>query len=186
MKRSLQFSFFIASFCLVGVAHGSTLQRVDTEIIKAVKSENYRVLKNLLKKKNSSINDLGVDQKTALDIAVEIGNAKIAILLCRYGGHVTVADNKAYMNQLCKIESGKSWRKFIAILPIWTLFLCGVCTGLIFLLDSVYCVSAIYEALFWTSFCGYIVTTSYVNNFYLESKVFEHISKQNWVIRVLE
>ena len=52
-----------------------------------------------------------------MDVAVELGNIKLAILLSKYGGKVTRVDNQKYFKQM--LDSKMKFLRFgISILPL--------------------------------------------------------------------
>lgn len=93
MKKLLSILALIMIAFLAQASHPVIPVKTDSMLILAVKDGNYKFIKKLLKSGNAFVNELGIDQKTAMDIAVEFGDSKIAILLSKYGGKVTRADN---------------------------------------------------------------------------------------------
>jgi len=89
--------------------------KTDTLLIKSIKSGDRKTIKNLLKNRLVRINELGIDQKTAMDVAVEFGDAKTAILLSRYGGKMTRSDNVAEFKSMLSYRAKRFLISFIVM-----------------------------------------------------------------------
>ncbi len=118
MKKLISFLAFTMTALSVAASHPAIPVTIDPMLIKAVKNGNYKNVKNLLRSKTVLVNELGVDQKTALDIAVEFGDSKVAILLSKHGGKVTRADNSYEFKSMLR-HCGK--RKLITFVSMFLL-----------------------------------------------------------------
>lgn len=118
MKKLISVVFFSLVSLSVVPSHPVIPLKTDSMLIKAVKNGNYKSVKKLLKLDTVLVNELGIDQKTAMDIAVEFGDSKVAILLSKYGGKVTRADNSYEFKNMLR-HSGK--RKLIRFVSMFLL-----------------------------------------------------------------
>jgi hypothetical protein len=129
MKKLISFLAFTMIASFVGASHPLIPVKSDTLLIKTVKNGNYKNVKRLLKSGNVFVNELGVEQKTAMDVAVEFGDSKIAILLSKYGGKITRADNSDAFKSMLKYRGKRYFISFcfmflFAGLALWAFEAC--------------------------------------------------------------
>lgn len=118
MKKLISVLVFAVISLSAAASHPVIPVKTDPMLIQTVKHGNFKNVKRLLKSGNVLVNELGIDQKTAMDIAVEFGDSKTAILLSKYGGKVTRADNSHQFKSMLR-HCGK--RKLITFISMFLL-----------------------------------------------------------------
>jgi hypothetical protein len=185
---SKTFQFFCAFIALSGSVSINSFfgSKSDTQLIQAVKDDNRKLVKKLLKS-GVDVNELGEDCKTALDAAVEYGHAKIALDLIKRKARVTCQDNQNYIKDLCKAEA----KKKLILIPI-LLITCAV-VGAIFafpvmqvvmfdgaaisaLLYALYVPLAIIGVVGGYGLFGYTISLPF------QASSWSSRSKQNWML----
>jgi ankyrin repeat protein len=153
MKNLISLLAFAMISLSVAASHPVIPVKSDTMLIKAVRAGNIKDVKRLLKSNNRLVNQLGIDHKTAMDVAVEFGNSKIAILLSKHGGKVTRSDNSEAFKSMLKYRAKRYIISFVAMFLFAPL--------LIWALDITFnlaeCVSAAYYALAIPVLAGTVV-----------------------------
>lgn len=180
MKKLISFSLLFISAVLGAYAVPVIPVKSDTALIKAVKVGNRKEIKRLLKKEHVAVNEIGIDQKTAMDVAVEFGDAKTAMLLSKYNGKMTRADNVAEFKSMLKYRGKRLLISFAAMflfagLVFWAF---DVCVRLVSDISLTYLALAIPVGL------GLVVYSGYE-----WSRLFKGISmyskvEQNWMIQI--
>lgn len=181
MKKLILFGLFIVFTDTLTSATQSIIPvKRDTELIKAIKNSDMKTVKHLLKKKRVAVNEFGIDQKTAMDVAVEFGDAKSAILLSKYGGKMTRPDNVAEFRYMLKYRAKRLFISFMVMLlfapiAIWAFEVC---------VNLAEHVSAGYLALAIPAGVGIFVYSGYewsrlFKGFSMYSKI-----EQNWMIAI--
>lgn len=87
----------------------------DSLLSNAVVNNDYKMVKALLKSGKVHVNQMVQDNKTALDLAVEYGYTKIALLLAKYGGKITREDNLYHFKSVILRKSIGSIVKFFLL-----------------------------------------------------------------------
>ena len=154
------FSIFILFSVSVYANQSFVGQKSDTQLIQAVKAGNKKTVKKLLKS-GISVNSLGQDHKTALDLAVESGYVKIAIYLIEYGGKVTSVENQIALQSLLH-EYSQRYKFISRILAIVTCILAIPCVALVAaaamaqcgLVSAIFVIAAIVDvaSILWLDF----------------------------------
>jgi hypothetical protein len=186
-------SKIVQIFCAFMALSGSVVakqsflgQKTDTQLICAVKNGDRKAVKKLLKS-GAAVNELGEDNKTALDAAVEHGHAKIAIDLIKYDAKVTVQDNLKYLCVLCKEHSKNLWIRF----PIFIVFSAaavGIAAYLAFLgllFTGPFIITSYVYAVFFLSYCAAgAALVGYTISLPFQASVWSG-KAQNWMLSVL-
>lgn len=122
MSKTVQL-LAIFSLFLVSVSFAQSNIKEDTPLIKAIKADNKKEVKRILKS-GVDVNELGQDYKTALDVAVEHGHVDIAISLIKHKAKVTSEDNQKYVKSLIKskVIQLKAIRDLIVFFGVPVLF----------------------------------------------------------------
>lgn len=158
----------------------------DTVLIRAVRAGNLKLVKTLLKKEKVAVNEFGIDQKTALDVAVEYGNMKIAILLAKYDGKMTREDNAAEFTKLLNkrfifLSVIFDFLFNISIMPIclsgFLLLPIAICWEQALIIDKIAMVSMLIAGI--TIACTPLIVTALT---FKKVKRFYYSSEQNWML----
>ncbi len=182
MKKLLNIVSFIMIAGSITASYSVIPVKTDTPLIKAVKDGNYKLMKNLLKRRHVSINELGIDQKTALDVAVEYGDSKIALYLTKKGGKVTRSENIYYLRSMFKDRGLKSLITFAIML------LCGGFVGCIFQLciQAVECISLGYLALAIPVGVGVVAYAGYMWSRPFKAYAMYTNIEKSWMLQIPE
>lgn len=78
----------------------------STDLFKAVASNQITKVKKIIKT-NTSLNDRDITGRTALDIAVERGNTKIARILLKNGAKVSSQANAVRLQDMLRVRAFK-------------------------------------------------------------------------------
>lgn len=136
----------------------------NTVLIKAVQSGNYKQVKRLLKNEKVAVNELGIDQKTALDWAVEYGDTKIAFLLAKYSGKVTRTDNSYHLKLMFRTMGKKNLITFAKMFLVGGLIFWafGLCVALVETISLAYLAVAIPAGVGVITYAGYMWSRPFV------------------------